>query len=133
MAIAEGAFVRVLFPTDEKPRQPGLLHIGYCLGTDGRLTLVAYTTSRPWPSGMPIPRGIRMFESAEARTLNQKPFVLDLTRLARLPLTDRWFPDLAAPGNGVIARAGAALRNELLAIAQELLEHHRETMRLRGP
>jgi hypothetical protein len=27
-----GAFVRVKFPTHEKPRQPGLLHIGYILG-----------------------------------------------------------------------------------------------------
>lgn len=132
MGIVEGAFVRVLFPTDEKPRQPGLLHIGYCLGTDGRLALIAYTTSQPWPSRIPTPRGVRMFESPEARTLNQKPFVLDLARLARLPLSERWFPDIGTPSNGVIARAGTAQRTELFAIAQDLLEHHRETMRLRG-
>jgi hypothetical protein len=29
--IAEGAFIEVLFPTTEKPRQPGLPHICYCL------------------------------------------------------------------------------------------------------
>lgn len=133
MRVVEGAFVRVLFPTDEKPRQPGLLHIGYCLGTDGRQALIAYTTSRPWPSGLPVPRGVRVFKLQEARALNQKPFVLDLARLARLPLTAKWFPEIDMPANGVIARAGADLRAELFAIAQDLLENHRATMRLRGP
>ena len=132
MPIAEGAFVRVLFPTDEKPRQPGLLHIGYCLGTDGRLALIAYTTSQPWPNGLPARRGIRIFAAEEARTLNQKPFVLDLARLARLPLTRRWFPDLGTPSRGGVARANPALRDELLASTRDLLENHRQLAQLRG-
>jgi hypothetical protein len=44
-----GAFVRVLFPTREAPRQPGLLHIGYVLGVVPEYAMVAYTTSQPWP------------------------------------------------------------------------------------
>ncbi len=133
MRIVEGAFVRVLFPTDEKPRQPGLLHIGYCLGTDGKQALVAYTTSKPWPPDTIPPQGVVIFDRQRARTLNQKPFVLDLARLARLPLTDRWFPDIGTPTNGVIAQAGATLRAELFSVAQDLLRRHREVLKLRGP
>ena len=43
-----GAFVRVKFPTREKPRQPGLLHIGYVLGGTATEVMVACTTSQPW-------------------------------------------------------------------------------------
>jgi hypothetical protein len=42
-----GAFVRVLFRTRERPRQPGLLHIGYVLGVAVRHAMIAYTTSQP--------------------------------------------------------------------------------------
>jgi len=49
-----GAFVRVLFPTQEKPRRSGLLHIGYVLGGTASEALVAYTTSQPWPTDTPI-------------------------------------------------------------------------------
>ena len=42
-----GAFVRVKFPTHEKPRQPGLLHIGNVLGGTAAEALIAYTTSQP--------------------------------------------------------------------------------------
>ena len=52
-----GAFVRVMFPTREKPRQPGLLHIGYVLGGTPTEVMVAYTTSRPWPAATPLPAG----------------------------------------------------------------------------
>jgi hypothetical protein len=54
-----GAFVRVLFPTHEKLRRPGLLHIGYVLGTTSTGAAVAYTTSQPWPAGIPLPAGAR--------------------------------------------------------------------------
>ena len=83
-----GAFVRVLFPTREKPRQPGLLHIGYVLGTTAGEAMVAYTTSQPWPAGTPLPAGVRLFDADEAARLNQsRAFFLRLDVLAKLPLT----------------------------------------------
>ncbi len=39
-----GAFVRVKFPTRAKPRQPGLLYIGYVLGSTATEVMIAYTT-----------------------------------------------------------------------------------------
>ena len=47
--MVSGAFVHVYFPTHEKPRQPGLLHIGYVLGGTAIEVTVASTTSQPWP------------------------------------------------------------------------------------
>jgi hypothetical protein len=41
MEIGEGAFVKALFPLDERPRRPGLLHICCCLGVTPRLAIVA--------------------------------------------------------------------------------------------
>jgi hypothetical protein len=57
-----GAFVRVLFPTQDKPRQPGLLHIGYVLGASATEVMIAYTTSQPWPGTVPLPAGARVFD-----------------------------------------------------------------------
>jgi hypothetical protein len=70
--IAEGAFIEVLFPTTEKPRQPGLPHICYCLAVRPPLGLVAYTTSAPWPPKTPLPLGVRRFSQEEAIALNQR-------------------------------------------------------------
>ena len=133
MAIIEGAFVRTLFPTAERPRRPGLPHIGYCLAVAQPLVLVAYTTSRPWPAGTPVPIGVRVFGVEEAARLNQRPFVLRLDRLAKLPLTRDWFPDLASADLGVVAIAPRRLRDELLATMSALLRTRRERLKTLGP
>src|SRR4051812_3648663 len=113
MSIVEGAFVKVLFPTHEKPREPGLLHICYCLGIAPPVALVAYTATTFWPTDLPVPPGIRIFGRQEAATLNQAPFVLHLNRLAKIALTERWLPDLYRPGQGVVCIAPPQLRDEL--------------------
>lgn len=129
-----GAFVRVLFPTREKPRRPGLLHIGYVLITAGPEVVVAYTTSQPWPAAMPLPVGARVFGAREAAGLNQaRPFLMRLDQLAKLPMTRQWFPDLEHPGQGVMAIAPPALQTELTLLAVELGRRHRELVELRGP
>jgi len=113
-AIAAGAFVEVLFPTAEKPRRSGLPHICYCLGVRPPLALIAYTTSAPWPPGVPLPFGVRLFSPEQANALNQKrPLRLYLNRQARIPLTTAWFPKLDTPDQGVIVFAPARLRQEL--------------------
>ena len=133
MPLTEGAFVRTLFPTDEQPREPGLLHICYCLGVTPVMAVVAYTTTRPWPAGVPLPTGARAYATAEALALRQRPFVLHLNRMARLPLSRRWFPGLDDADSGVVAVAGPALRDELLGLAENLLRRRRETIRLLEP
>jgi hypothetical protein len=134
LKIVEGAFVEVLFPTSERPRQPGLRHICYCLGVRPPLALMAYTTSAPWPPGVPLPFGVRTFTTAEAGELNQRrPFRLHLNRQARLPLTPTWFPRIDLPGQGVIAMAPPRLRQELLEIAIELEKRYRQNVERLGP
>jgi hypothetical protein len=129
-----GAFVRVRFPTREKPRQPGLLHIGYIIGGTATETLVAYTTSQPWPSDVPLPAGARLFDADEARRLNQsKAFVTRLDILAKLPLAKAWFPDIDRPGQGIVAIAPADLQAELLQVAANLARRRRELLQMRGP
>lgn len=131
--IVEGAFVRVMFPTDERPRLPGLPHIGYCVAATSALAVLAHTTSKPWPAEVPLPFGVRVFEAEEARRLAQRPFVLDLRRLARLPLTRAWIPDMEAPDQGVVATAGSELRDELRRTVAEVMRRRRDLVRLAGP
>ena len=128
-----GAFVRVMFPTREKPRQPGLLHIGYVLGGTPTEVMVAYTTSRPWPAATPLPAGARLFDREEAAALNQsRAFMLRLDVLAKLPITEAWFPDIAQPGKGVIAVTPARLRDELTGLATNLARRRRDLIQMRG-
>jgi hypothetical protein len=73
--------------------------------------------------------------------LNQnRGFLLRIDLLARLPMTAVWFPDIAKPGQGVIAVAPAALQRELTALGAALLQRrgrrviigHGESALLRG-
>jgi len=128
-----GAFVRVLFPTHEKPRHPGLLHIGYVLGSTTAEAMVAYTTSQPWPVATPMPAGARFFDAEEAKSLNQsKPFILRLDVLAKLPITEAWFPDIEQAGQGVIAVAPARLQEHLTDLAMSLVRRRRALIEMRG-
>lgn len=132
--ITEGAFVEVLFPTTEKPRQPGLSHICYCLAVRPPLVLVAYTTSVPWPPNVPLPFGVRLFTRDEAIALNQRrAFRLHLNRQARLPLTTRWVPHLDTPNQGVIAVAPERLRQELYELTVELVRRYERNIERLGP
>ena len=132
-ALPAGAFVRVLFPTGEKPRRPGLLHIGYVLGGTATEAMVAYTTSQPWPVGTPLPAGVRVFDAEAAARLNQsRAFLLRLDVLARLPLTEAWFPDLGQADQGVVAVAPGRLQEELTDIAMNLVRRRRALIQMRG-
>lgn len=129
-----GAFGRVLFPTREKPRQPGLLHIGYLLGVTPTKSMVAYTTSQPWPAAAPLPAGARLFSVEEAMRLNQsRAFLMRLDVLASLPLTPAWFPDLDRGASGMVAVAPASLQAELVRLAANLARRRRELIQMRGP
>ncbi len=105
--IVEGAYVEVLFPTSERPREPGLPHLGHVLAVRPPLVLLAYTAIPPWPEGLP------------------RPFTLHLQRQAKPLLSPRWFPELETPGQGVVAQAPAALGEELFRTVVELERRYR--------
>jgi hypothetical protein len=129
-----GAFARVLFPTRQKPRRPGLLHVGYVMGIAAGHVVVAYTTSQPWPADMPLPAGARLFDVQEAARLNQsRAFVQRVDVLAKLPLTRDWFPDIERPNRGVIAIAPPALQAEIVQLAANLARRRLELVEMRGP
>jgi len=129
-----GAFVRVRFPTREKPRRPGLLHIGYILGATAHEVMLAYTTSQPWPPDTPLPAGARVFDASEAARLNQsRAFLMRLDILAKVPAAKAWFPDIDQPRQGIVAIAPTELQAELVRLAANLARRRRELMQLRGP
>jgi len=131
--VVPGAFVRALFPTREKPREPGLLHVCYTVGITSSRVVVAYTTSQPWPAGVPLPIGARPFSLEEAARLNQsRAFLLRLDIMAQLPPSPVWFPDIAKTGQGVIAVAPARLRQELEDTLARLVSRRGSLIQMRG-
>ena len=99
---------------------------------DGYGVMAAYTTSQPWAGA--LPQGVIAFDSAEAASLGQaRAFVLDLRRLAYLPLTTAWFPHAGEEGAGVLGRAPKALRDRVNAMATDLVKRRPEALSRSGP
>ncbi len=132
----QGDFVWCAFPEREAPLGPGPLHVAYTLAVGavagGYGVMAAYTTSQPWDGA--LPQGVIAFSSEEAAGLGQaRAFVLDLRRIAYLPLTTRWFPRLDASGAGVLGRAPRPLRDRVNAIMGELVKRRPGTLTRSGP
>jgi hypothetical protein len=135
-AFQQGDFVWCAFPEREAPLRPGPLHVAYTLAVaavaGGYGVMTAYTTSQPWAGA--LPQGVIVFDSAEAAGLGQaRAFLLDLRRLAYLPLTATWFPRLAEEGAGVLGRAPKALRDRVNTMATDLVKRRPETLSRGGP
>ncbi len=135
-ALQQGDFVWCAFPEREAPLRPGPLHVAYTLAVAGVAgsygVIAAYTTSQPW-AGV-LPQGIVSFDSEEAAGLGQaRAFVLDLRRLAYLPLTATWFPRVGETGAGVLGRAPKTLRDSVNAMTTELAKRRPETLNRSGP
>jgi hypothetical protein len=135
-ALQQGYFVWCAFPEREAPLRPGPLHVAYTLAVaavgDGYGVIVAYTTSQPWVGA--LPQGVIAFDRAEAASLGQtRAFVLDLRRLAYLPLTTAWFPRAGEAPTGVLGRAPKPLRDRAAAIAADLVKRRPETLSRTGP
>jgi hypothetical protein len=134
-ALQQGDFVWYAFPEREAPLRPGPLHVAYTLAVaavaGGHGVMAAYTI-QPWAGA--LPQGVIAFDSAEAAGLGQaRAFVLDLRRLAYLPLTAAWFPRVAEEGAGVLGRAPKALRARVNAMTTELAKRRPETLSRSGP
>lgn len=138
----EGDFVWCAFPERENPAQPGPLHIGYTVIVSGAAlptspppsAFIAYTTSQPWPPGTPLPIGVLAFNQAEASRYGQsRAFVMDLRRVAFLPVTPAWFPHLDKSGHGVQGRAPKADQRRFRRMAEDLVARHAELVERLGP
>jgi hypothetical protein len=137
---AEGSFVWTMFPfgPPNLTNVPGpVRHIGYVLARRGdgasAQLLLAYTSSGPWRGATPKPpAGLLEFDEAAARPLNQRPFHIDLRCLARVPPTEARFPDLSRPNNGVVAVAGARVRDRILKAAELLAARSPRVIEIRG-
>jgi hypothetical protein len=62
-----------------------------------------------------------------------KAFVLDLRRVARLPVTTQWFPHLSDPDKGILGAASKALERELMQEALGFFRKRPELLEQLGP
>jgi hypothetical protein len=131
-----GDFVWSNYPQRENPARPGPRHVGYvALSTgsysDGTVWL-AFTTSQPWNG--PKPFGVYSVDRGTAAAMGQsRPFTLDLRRIANVPVTSEWFPDLDAPAHGIVGRAPERLRLAYEAALTELARRRPENIERLGP
>jgi hypothetical protein len=138
----EGDFVWCAFPERENPARPGPLHLAYTLavsdvaasGAAQVLTaLAAYTTSQPWHD-LPLPLGVFVFNRQEAAAFGQsRSFVMDLRRLAAVPVTPAWFPHLDQPGRGIQGHMPKGQQRRYLQVAEDLLTRRSELVERLGP
>jgi hypothetical protein len=93
---------------------------------------LAYTTSRPWTGRRPF--GLYTFDHDAAAEMGQtRPFTLDLRRIAAVPVTVRWFPDLNGPNHGKIGQASEKLRVTLETATKQLFSRHPGNVERLGP
>lgn len=131
-----GDFVWSNYPQRENPARPGPRHVGYvALSTSGDAddaVWLAFTTSQPWVG--PRPPGVYSIDRDTAAGMGQpKPFTLDLRRVADIPVTAEWFPELGTPGHGIVGRAPERLRLAYEAALTELARRHPENIEHLGP
>jgi hypothetical protein len=124
--VRSGDYVRCNFPFREKPGPGPSSHIVLCLGTGQfqgvRVAIVAYTTSRVTFEGKQRPRQHLLVDAARAAKLGQsKSFHIDVSRVARLPITSDYFPDLQ---DGLVSTFGQDPRfvEEVVKRQRELIE-----------
>jgi hypothetical protein len=131
-----GDFVWSNFPERENPARPGPRHVAYvALSTTtalGGTVLVAFTSSQPWAG--PRPPGLYNIDRETAAAMGQsRPFTLDLRRIAPLPVTEDWFPDLNTSDHGILGRAPEGFRVVYEAALTELARRRPENIEHLGP
>lgn len=103
-----GDFVKCLFPFDENPESPAPVpHIAYLVGFKGKDAVLAiYTTTTLTENGMQkSPYAVKVPEGESQSMGMQKPFMIDGSRLAFLPIAPEFFP---GADNGKLPVIGSA-------------------------
>jgi hypothetical protein len=136
--IDRGDFVWTNFPTREKPASPSAeRHIALCLrrfhgGDKGYALVAVYTTSRP-RGERPKARGEIEITAERAVEYGQRrAFRIDVKRVAALPITADFFPDLEKPGHGIEGRS-EHLANVAERLLRQLMAETPELVELLGP
>jgi hypothetical protein len=94
-----GDYVLCNFPFREALGPGPSPHIVFCLGTgrilNARFAIVVYTTTRVAYKGQRRPRQHILVNASQAAAVGQRAsFQLDVSRVARLPLTSAYFPEM---------------------------------------
>lgn len=131
-----GQFIWTMFPQDESPKMPGpkrrvALNLGLGRSQDGTLMhRVVYTTTNP----ISQERNKTRIENPLAASLGQIPFTIDSSRVARIPATANFFPDIHLPDRGVLGHAPRHLQEEVEAKIAECSKPGATTpLRVYGP
>ena len=111
MMLRRGDYVLCNFPFRESPGPEPSPHIVLCAATGRQgnvdFAIVFYTTSQTEFQGQRRPRQYLLVDKTRALQLGQKTaFHVDASRIARLPLTRDYFPEMA--GNTIPVRGNDA-------------------------
>jgi hypothetical protein len=95
---------------------------------------MAYTTSRLWSPDVALPFGVLAFNREVATPYGQsRAFVMDLRRIAFVPITPAWFPRIEQPGHGIQGHVPKAEQRRFRQLANELATRHAELVERLGP
>lgn len=135
----DGDFVWCAFPERENPTRPGPLHLGYALAVSGAAgalsALMGYTPQASHGRlTCPPPLGVFPFDREAAASFGQaRAFVMDLRRIAFVPVTQAWFPRLDQPGHGIHGHAPKGQQRRFRQTATDLLTRPGEIVERLGP
>jgi len=109
--LRRGDYVLCNFPFRESSGPGPSPHIVLCAATgragNARFAIVFYTTSQTDYPGLQRPRHYLLVNKARAVELGQKAaFVVDASRIARLPITSDYFPEMT--GDAIAVRGNDA-------------------------
>jgi hypothetical protein len=125
-----------MFPFSEAPEAPGpRKHVAYIVdivqrGNQAYVAAALYTTTSPRSS--PLPIGVIAIRDTNARKLNQRDFFIDARRIAYMPISTAFFPDLHHPGRGIQGEATKELHNKIETTLVKALKRP-ELLELLGP
>ena len=145
-----GDFVWTMFPYDTEPDSPGPIRHAACVIAAFTQRSAAIATTAPVPMrglvvgvftssqiqkfGDTLPIGvIAVTAQRAAQSGGQRPFFIDVRRRAFIPFTRRFFPDIDAPGHGVIGPADKGLFQEVVRQYRLVNERHPEAILNVGP
>jgi hypothetical protein len=148
--LRSGDFVWTLFPYESEPNSPGPIRHAACViaafnqrdaviatstpVTSRGLVVGVFTSSQVQKFGDALPLGVIQVSAQRAtRTGGQAPFFIDVRKRAYIPFMRRFFPDIDAPGHGVIGPADKSLFQEIVRQYGLVNERHRELIVNVGP
>jgi len=148
--LRSGDLVWTLFPYESEPDRPGPIRHAACIiavftqqvaaiatsapVTRRGLVVGVYTSSQVEKFGTALPIGVIQVTAERAtKTGGQSPFFIDVRKRAFIPFTRRFFPEINAPGHGVIGPADKGLFKEIIKQYRLINERHPESIVNIGP